>query len=193
MIMLFLRVELTFSRIIWSLPARHGRALTLYTLSLRKDLPEWGKGADIDMGLLQARGRTLSKQKQHLLYDDVSGLLGDAESAVVLFDDKVVRMHPPPANTLVDDLERELDAQMDEVAGSIASAANNPAQLGLPCCALSSCRKILTCEYVRQLTQSPGNSIAGSQVRCRNVARRILKGVTGPVVGDLSRHAACDL
>ena len=46
-----------------------GRALTLcaFQIGVRKDLPEWGKGADIDMGLLQARGCKLSRQKHHLL------------------------------------------------------------------------------------------------------------------------------
>ena len=111
-----------------------GRALTLcaFQIGLRKDLPDWGKGADVDMGLLQARGCKLSKQKHHLLYD-VSSLPGDSGCALVLYDGKVVGMHLAAANTLLDHLDRakELDAQMNEVAESIASFAANTSQLGI--------------------------------------------------------------
>ena len=111
-----------------------GRALTLcaFQIGLRKDLPEWGKGAEIDMGLLQARGCKLSKQKHHLLYD-VSSLPGNSGCALVLYDGKVVGMHLAAANTLADNLERakELDAQMNEVAESIASFAAGTSQLGI--------------------------------------------------------------
>ena len=111
-----------------------GRALTLcaFQIGLRKDLPEWGKGADIDLGLLQARGCKLSKQKHHLLYD-VSSMPGDSGCALVLYDGKVVGMHLAAANTLVDNLDRakEIDAQMNEVAESIASFAAGTSQLGI--------------------------------------------------------------
>ena len=111
-----------------------GRALTLcaFQIGLRKNWPEWGKDADIDMGLLQARGCKLSKQKHHLLYY-VSSLPGDSGCALVLYDGKVVGMHLAAANTLVDNLDRakELDAQMNEVAESIASFAASTSQLGI--------------------------------------------------------------
>ena len=101
-----------------------GRALTLcaFRIGLRKDLPEWGEGADIDMGLVQARDCKLSMQKHHLLYD-VSCLPGNSGCALVLYNSKVVGMHLDSANSFVDNLDRakDLDAQMNEVAESIAS------------------------------------------------------------------------
>ena len=118
------------------------------------EMPESGKGTDIDMGLLSAFGCKLSKHKHHLLYD-VNSIVDKFGYALVLFEGEVVGIHLAMANTLVDDLERELDAQMDELADSIASAADNTAQLGVACL----CEVNLTCG----------------------------------AVGDLSRHAACNL
>ena len=103
-----------------------GKALTVCAL----ELPESGKSTGIDMGLLSAFGCKLSKHKHHLLYD-VNGIVDEFGFALVLFEGKPVGMHLAMANTLIDHLERELDAQMDEVAESIASAADHPAQLGV--------------------------------------------------------------
>ena len=103
-----------------------GKALTVCAL----ELPESGRGTDVDMGLLLALGCKLSRHKHHLLYD-VNSIVDQFGCALVLYEGEVVGMHLAMANTLIDDLERKLDAQMDEVAESIASAADGPAQLGV--------------------------------------------------------------
>ena len=73
-----------------------GRALTLcaFQIGLCKDLPEFGKGTDVDLGLLpkQAYGCKPSKEQHRLLYD-VRGTPGNFGCALVKYDSQVVGMH----------------------------------------------------------------------------------------------------
>ena len=111
-----------------------GKALTLcaYQIDVHNELLEFGKGIHIDMGLLPAYSCKLFKNRHHLLHD-VTSVGGDAGCALVLYDGKVVGLHLAVANTLIDDLDRakEIDAQMNDFADSIASFAAGTAQLGV--------------------------------------------------------------
>ena len=111
-----------------------GKALTLcaFQIGLREELPEFGEGADIDMGLVPAYGCKLSLHGRHLLYD-VNSFPGNSGCAVLLHEGEVVAMHMASANVLMEQLDRdqEVDDQMKDVAESIAVAASSTAQLGV--------------------------------------------------------------
>lgn len=108
-----------------------GAPLTLCTFqaSIQKELQDFRQGINFDLGLMPAYGCTISNQHHHLLYD-VRSWAGDSGTAIVMLEGEVIGMHIEAANTLLEQLDRdkEADQQMVDVAESLDAAATSTAQ-----------------------------------------------------------------